>query len=80
MFKFCKQLDIGLGGDKMTESERKMYNANVKLQDENRNLKFMVIEYKKILEQIKTYIEINKEESGKIKANSILEIIGENYE
>lgn len=64
----------------MTESERKMYNANVKLQDENRNLKFMVIEYKKILEQIKTYIEINKEESGKIKANSILEIIGENYE
>ncbi len=61
----------------MTETERKMMYANIKLQDENKDIKFANTRLCEILSQIKTYITINKDENGKINADNILEIIGD---
>lgn len=61
----------------MTESERKMMYANIKLQDENNDLRFVNTRYCEILDNIKTYITINKDENGKINADNIIEIIGD---
>lgn len=64
----------------MTESERKIMQANIKLQDENNDLKFTLNRMRELIEKIKTYIQINKSEDGKINANSIFEMIGDYYE
>ena len=64
----------------MTESERKIMQANIKLQDENNDLKFTLNRMYELIEKIKTYIQINKSEDGKINANSIFEMIGDYYE
>lgn len=62
------------------EMDSKLLNANIKLQDENRELKFSLSQDKEILENIKAYIKINKDENDKVNINGILEILGENYE
>lgn len=61
-------------------AEEKLINANIKLQDENKELKFTLNEQTKLIEQLKTYIKINQDKEGKINAEGILEILGENYE
>lgn len=62
------------------EADNKLIMANIKLQDENKELKFINVQNKELISRIKTYIEINKDQDNKVNANSILEIIGENYE
>lgn len=64
----------------MSDVDKRLIEANIKLQDENSNLKFLLSENKKILEQVKTYIQINKDENNKISVEGIFEILGENYE
>lgn len=61
-------------------AEEKLINANIKLQDENKELKFTLNEQTKLIEQLKTYIKINQDKEGKINVEGILEILGENYE
>ena len=62
------------------EADNKLIMANIKLQDENKELKFINVQNKELISRIKTYIEINKDQDDKVNADSILEIIGENYE
>lgn len=61
-------------------ADSKLINANIKLQDENKQLKFTLNEQTKLIEELKTYIQINQDKEGKISADGILEILGENYE
>lgn len=63
----------------MTESERKIMQANIKLQDENNDIKYENSKLYEIIEQIRTYIIVNKDENNKVNGQNILEIIGDNY-
>ena len=54
-----------------------MYQANLKLQDENKDIKFKIAQMYELLDKIKTYIQINKNENGKVNGDSILEMIGD---
>lgn len=64
----------------MSGTEKRLIEANIKLQDENNGLKFELNKMYELLEKIKSYIIVNKNEDNKVNGNNILEIIGEHYE
>ena len=64
----------------MSEIEKRMMNANIKLQDENSELKFTIERLYSLLENIQLYIQVNQNEDGKVNGKSISEMIGEYYE
>lgn len=64
----------------MSGTEKRLVEANIKLQDENNGLKFELNKMYELLEKIKSYIMVNKNEDNKVNGNNILEIIGEHYE
>lgn len=64
----------------MSEIEKRMMNANIKLQDENSELKYKIDRLYSLLENIQLYIQINQNEDGKVNGKSISEMIGEYYE
>lgn len=61
----------------MSGNEKRLIEANIKMQDENNDLKIQNERLFSVLERIKLYIQINREKDGKVKSDSILEIIGE---
>lgn len=61
----------------MSGNERRLIEANIKMQDENNDLKVQNARLINILEQIKIYMQINHDKENKVKVESILEIIGE---
>lgn len=61
----------------MNVSEKKLMDANIKLQRENSDIKEQNIEMFKLLDKIKTYIKVNKDKDDKVNGESILAIIGE---
>lgn len=64
----------------MTQSERKMIEANTKLLDENNDLKNQLIRLRELIKEIKTYISVNKNENDKVNGETILNMIGDYYE
>lgn len=64
----------------MSEIEKRMMNANIKLQDENNELKYKIDRLYSLLENIQLYIQINQNEDGKVNGKSISEMVGEYYE
>lgn len=64
----------------MSGTEKRLIEANIKLQDENNGLKFELNKMYELLEKIRTYIMISKNEDNKVNGDNILEIIGEHYE
>ena len=64
----------------MSETEKRMMNANIKLQDENSELKYKIDRLYSLLENIQLYIQINQNEDGKVNGKSISEMVGEYYE
>lgn len=64
----------------MSGTEKRLIEANIKLQDENNGLKFELNKMYELLEKIRTYIMVSKNEDNKVNGNNILEILGENYE
>ena len=63
----------------MSGNERRLIEANIKMQDENNDLKVQNARLINILEQIKIYMQINHDKENKVKVESILEIIGDYY-
>lgn len=61
-------------------NESKLIDANIKLQDKNKELKFMLNVKNETIERIKTYIMVNKDTNDKVSIQGILEILGDNYE
>lgn len=64
----------------MTQSERKMVEANTKLLDENNELKIQLNRLRELIKEIKIYISVNKNENDKVNGEVILKIIGDYYE
>lgn len=64
----------------MSGTEKRLIEANIKLQDENNGLKFELNKMYELLEKIRTYIMVSKNEDNKVNGDNILEIIGEHYE
>lgn len=64
----------------MTQSEKKMIEANTKLLDENNDLKNQLIRLRELIKEIKTYISVNKNENDKVNGETILNMIGDYYE
>lgn len=63
----------------MNMNEKRLLEANIKMQDEKNELKYQFDKLTSILQQIETYIQINHDKDNKVNAQSILDIIGEYY-
>lgn len=63
----------------MNSVEKRLVNANIELQDENKCLKIELAQIKKLIEELKTYITVNKDSKGNLKAESLLSLLEDYY-